>query len=371
MKTALKIFIGVVIVVIFAGTIYFLYNKSKPKVVIFTTKTPEVTNIIKKTVATGSVVPRREIEIKPKVSGIIEELYIEPGQKIHKGERIARIRIIPNMVSLNAAESRVARAKISLDNAKTEFDRYADLLKNKVIPAAEYQRYEVAYRNAKEELNDAENNLDLIKEGQTKQSSQSTNTMVTSTLDGMVLAVPVEQGKSVIESNTFNDGTTIATVADMGEMIFKGKVDETEVGKIKEGMNLILTIGAIETEKFDATLEHISPKGTLENGAIQFEIRAEVKLKDNVFVRSGYSANADIVLDRRDSVLAISESVLQFDKDKPFVEVETATPQVFEKRMIKTGISDGINIEVLEGLTKTDKIKVPGSDGSAAAPQQQ
>jgi HlyD family secretion protein len=370
MKTIFKILLGVIIVVIFAGTIVFLYNKSKPKPVVFVTKSPEITNIIKKTVATGSVVPRREIEIKPKVSGIIEELYIEPGKKIRKGERIARIRIIPNMVSLNAAESRVSRAKIALDNAKVEYDRYTDLLKSKVIPAAEFQKYELSYRNAKEELNDAENNLDLIKEGQTKQTSQSTNTVVTSTLDGMVLAVPVEQGKSVIESNTFNDGTTIATVADMGEMIFKGKVDETEVGKIREGMNLILTIGAIETDKFDATLEHISPKGTLENGAIQFEIKAMVTLKENVFVRSGYSANADIVLDRRDSVLAISESVLQFDKEKPFVEVETATPQVFEKRMIKTGLSDGINIEVLEGLKKTDKIKVPGSqEGGAPTPQ--
>lgn len=260
------------------------------------------------------------------------------------------------MVSLNAAESRVNRAKISLDNAKTEFDRYSDLLKNKVIAVSEFQKYELEYKTAKEELSDAENNLALIKEGQTRKSDETTNTMVTSTLDGMILAVPVEVGRSVIESNTFNDGTTVATVADMGEMIFKGKLDETEVGKIREGMPLILTIGAIESEKFDAILEHISPKGVLENGAIQFEIRAEVKLKTGQFIRSGYSANADIVLERRDSVMAISESLLQFKGDSSYVEVETQ-PGVFEKRFIKTGLSDGLNIEVINGLKIDDKVK--------------
>lgn len=357
MKTILKAVVGIVILVVFVGTIVFLYQKSQKKPEVFETRTPEVTTIIKKTVATGSVVPRREIEIKPKVSGIVEELYVEPGQMIRRGEKIARIRIIPNMVSMNAAESRVNRARISLDNAKTEFERYSDLLKNKVIAISEFQKYELAYKTAKEELADAENNLQLIKEGQTRKAGEATNTLVTSTLDGMILAVPVEVGRSVIESNTFNDGTTVATVADMGEMIFKGKLDETEVGKIREGMPLILTIGAIETDKFDALLEHISPKGVLENGAIQFEIKAEVKLKEGQFIRSGYSANADIVLERRDSVMAIAESLLQFRGDTTFVEVET-TPGIFEKRTIKTGLSDGLNIEVLEGLKKDDKIKV-------------
>jgi len=358
MKTALKIFGIVALVAIFVGTFVFLYQKSKKKPDVYETRQPVKGNIIKKTVATGSVVPRREIEIKPKVSGIIEELYIEPGQPIRRGDRIARIRIIPNMLSLSAAESRLNRARIAFDNTKTDYERYYELMKNKVIAPAEFQKYDLAYNNAREEVSDAENSLQIIREGQSRQSGQVTNTIVTSTIQGMVLAVPVEIGRSVIESNTFNDGTTIATIADMGEMIFKGKVDETEVGKLREGMPLILTIGAIDTDKFDALLEHISPKGVLENGAIQFEIRAEVRLKESVFVRAGYSANADIVLDRRDSVMTLGEGLLQFEDDRPFVEIETG-PGVFEKRFIKTGLSDGINIEVIEGLKAEEKVKVP------------
>lgn len=360
MKTVLRIIGIVALIALFGGTFVFLYQKSKKKPEVYETRQPEKGNIIKKTVATGSVVPRREIEIKPKVSGIIEELYVEPGQAIRRGDRIARIRIIPNMLNLSAAESRLNRARITFDNAKTDHDRYLELLKNKVIAQAEFQKYELAYNSAREEVNDAENSLQIIREGQSRQTGQVTNTIVTSTIQGMVLAVPVEIGRSVIESNTFNDGTTIATVADMGEMIFKGKVDETEVGKLREGMPLILTIGAIDSDKFDAALEHISPKGVLENGAIQFEIRAEVRLKENVFVRAGYSANADIVLARRDSVMTLGEGLLQFENEQPFVEIETG-PGVFEKRFVKTGLSDGIRIEVLEGLTMDDKVKVPAS----------
>ncbi|MDD5694894.1 MAG: efflux RND transporter periplasmic adaptor subunit, partial [Bacteroidales bacterium] len=273
------------------------------------------------------------------------------------GDVIARIRIIPNMVNLNSAESRVTRAKIALENAKRSYDRQKQLFDQQVISKNEYEPYELDYLNAMEEVESAENNLQLIRDGQTRDSHKETNTLVRSTISGMVLDVPVEVGSSVIESNTFNDGTAIATVADMGEMIFKGNIDETEVGKISEGMKLILTIGAIDQQSFDAVLEHVSPKGVEENGAIQFEIRAAVKLSDSAFIRAGYSANADIVLDRKDSVLAIQESLLQFDKDTAFVEVETG-PQKFERRNVRTGLSDGINIEILGGLTKDDKIKI-------------
>ena len=219
------------------------------------------------------------------------------------------------------------------------------------------QQYEVAYSSAREEVVAAETNLELVKEGIAKTMGTTTNTLIRSTIDGMVLDIPVEVGNFVIETNNYNAGTTIATVADMGEMIFEGQVDESEVGKIKPGMDLILTIGAIEHESFHATLEYISPKGVEEKGAIQFEIRAKAKLKRSHFLRAGYSANADIVLDRRDNVLAINESLLQFDGDKPFVEVETG-PQQFEKRSIQTGLSDGINSEIVSGLEKTDKIKI-------------
>ncbi len=341
---------------IFIGTIVYLFKKSQAKPVTYETATAFKTDIIRKTVATGSVVPRREIEIKPKVSGIVEEIFIEPGDHVKKDQLIARVKIIPDMINLNNAESRVKRAQIQLEDAKKNYQRYRELFEQRVIPETEYLSYEIAWKTANEELNTAEDNLQLIREGATKKAGQATNTLIRSTIDGMVLVVPVEEGKSVIESNTFNDGTTIATIADMGEMVFEGKVDESEVGKIKEGMDLILSIGAIDQEKFTATLERISPKGIAENGAIQFEIKADVQLKHDQFIRAGYSANADIVLERKNDVMAINESLLKFDSDTAYVEVETA-PQTYEKRIIKTGLSDGLVIEVLEGLSLEDKIK--------------
>ncbi len=356
MKTALKILIGLVLVSVFVGTIYYLYQKSQKKEVVYNTISPFKTTIIRKTVATGSVVPRKEIEIKPKVSGIIEEIFIEPGDIIKKDQLIARVKIIPDMINLNNAESRLKRAQIALEEAKKNYDRYYDLYKQNVIPEAEYLTFEIAQKNAIQELESSEDNLELIREGATKKAGQATNTLIRSTINGMVLAVPVEEGKSVIESNTFNDGTTICSVADMNEMIFEGKVDESEVGKLREGMDLILTIGAIETDKFSAKLERIAPKGVEENGAIQFEILASVSLQEKQFIRAGYSANADIVLEKKENVLAINENLLKFEHDTAYVEVETA-PQTYEKRLVKTGLSDGLVIEVLDGVTETDKIK--------------
>ncbi len=357
LKTVFKVLIGVIILAIFVGTIVYLYKKSQAKPVVFESQTPFITNIVKKTVATGSVMPRKEIEIKSQVSGIIEELYVEAGKKVRKGDLLAKVKIIPNMINLSEAESRVNRSKISMDDAQQAYDREKQLFDQKVVSSAEFQPYQVALKTAKESVDAADDNLQLIREGITKKAGTATNTLIRSTIEGMVLTVPVEVGNSVIESNTFNAGTTIATVADMGEMIFKGKVDESEVGKLHEGMELILSVGAIDSEKFKANLEHISPKGVEENGAIQFEIKAAVSLKSANFIRAGYSANADIVLEHRDSVMAIPESLLQFKGDTAFVEVETG-PQIYEKRFLKTGLSDGINIEVLSGLTKKDKIKV-------------
>jgi len=260
------------------------------------------------------------------------------------------------MINLNNAESRVNVAKINLKDAKRNYERQLGLFEKGVIAKADYESYEVTYQNAQEELETAEETLELIKEGQIKNSGTPTNTLVRSTIDGMVLNIPVEIGYQVIEANNFNAGTTIASIADMGEMVFEGYIDESEVGKISEGMPLILTIGALDDVSFDAVLEHISPKGQEKNGAIQFEIKADVILREDRFIRAGYSANADIVLDRADSVLAIPESLLVFEKDTVYVEVET-TPQQFEKRYIETGLSDGITIEVVSGLSKEDKIK--------------
>lgn len=356
MKTILKITVILVIVVVFVGTIVYLYKKSQAEPVVFETTTAFKTDIIRKTVATGSVVPRKEIEITPKVSGIIEEIFVEPGDVVKKDQLIARVKIIPDMINLNNAESRVKRAKIQLEEARKNHERYKSLYEEEVIPEAEFLTFDIAFRNAREEVESAEDNLQLIREGATKKAGNVTNTLIRSTIDGMVLDVPVEEGNSVIESNTFNNGTVIATIADMSEMIFEGKVDESEVGKISEGMPLIMTIGAIENETFDAVLEHISPKGIEENGTIQFEIRAAVDLKENQFIRAGYSANADIVLERKDQVLAVNEGYLLIEKDTTYVEVEVS-PQQFEKRIVKTGLSDGINIEIIEGLSETDKIK--------------
>lgn len=356
MKKFFRIFALLVILAIFIGTIGFLYSKSKSKPVIYETTEAFYTDIILKTVATGSVVPRNEIEIKPTVSGIIDEIYVTEGQQVKRGQVLARVRIVPNMVNLNAAESRVNRAKIAMEEARINYNRQQQLFEREVIAESEFIPFRMAYKNAQEELESAENNLQLIRDGVSKSSGDASNTLIRSTIDGMVLEVPVEIGNSVIEANNFNAGTTIVTIADMSEMIFKGKVDESEVGKISEGMELILNIGAIDATDFVAVLEHISPKGVEESGAIQFEIRAAVKLDHDHFIRAGYSATADIVLDRRDNVLAVQESLLIFDNDTIYVEVETQT-QVFERRMIQTGISDGINIEVKDGIDENSKLK--------------
>jgi HlyD family secretion protein len=358
MKRFLKIGLLLLFVALVAWVFVYLYKQSKAAPTVYETETPFKTNIIRKTVATGSVVPRKEIAIKPQESGIITALFVEPGELVKKGDMIARIQIIPEMVQVNEAESRVNKARMAFENAEADFNRMKELFEQKVIAISEFQTEELRYKNSREDLQTAENHLQLIQEGVTKKMGAKTNTVIRSTIDGMVLDVPVEEGNSVIKSNAFNDGTTVAIVADMSEMVFEGKVDETEVGKIKEGMHLLMTIGAVENEMFDAYLEYISPKGVEEGGAIQFEIKAAVKLKEQQFIRAGYSANADIVLDRRDSVLAVNEKVLQFSGDSVFVEVETGD-QVFEKRLVETGLSDGLNIELLNGLKEEEKIKVP------------
>lgn len=358
MKKVIYIVLGVVFAVAVLGSLVMLYNKSKKKDVIFETKTPFVSSLIKKSVATGSIIPRREIAIKPQISGIVSEIYIEAGELVKKGDLIAKVKIIPNMVALNSAESRLNKARLQLEDAKLVYNRQKKVYEQGVIPEATFQKVRIEYNSALEEVEAAENNLQLIKEGITKKSGRISNTLIRSTIDGMVLDVPVEVGTSVIQANTFNEGTTIASVADMGEMIFEGQIDETEVGKIREGMKLELTVGAIENQKFDAILEYISPKGIEENGTVQFEIKAQVTISDDVFIRAGYSANADIVLDKRDSVMVIPEGLVKFEEenDSTYVEIETET-QVFEKRYIETGLSDGINIEVLSGLEMEDNIK--------------
>ncbi len=355
-KVAFGIF-GIVLVGALVYTGWFLYEKSVEPPVEFKTEQPFVADIVKKTVAAGSIVPRKELEIKSKVSGIVDEVFVEPGEDVKHGETIARIKVIPDMSSLSTAQARIDRAEIQLEDANRQFSRQKELLEKKVISVSEFEVFDLSKKQAEQELASAEENLQIIREGVAKSSGATNNTLVRATGEGMVLDVPIEKGSFVIESNTFNEGTTIASLANMSELIFEGNVDESEVGKLKEGMPLRINIGAIEGVQFEGELEYISPKGVEDQGAIQFEIKADVALKEEYFIRAGYSANADIVLESVDSVLAINESLLLFEEQKPYVEVETSD-QVFEKREIETGLSDGIKVEIKSGLSESDKIKV-------------
>jgi len=369
MKKAVPISIGALLVLLFAGTLVFFYKKSQAEPVRFETESPFRADIVKKTVATGSLVPRKEIEIKPRVSGVIDKLLVQPGDDVKTGQEIARIKIIPNMVNLNSAESGVNAARIGFENAKKELARYETLFKQQLISEAEVAKFRLEFDLRRQELSSASSNLQLVKSGAAKGSDKVSN-VVLSEADGMVIDVPVKEGTSVTETNNFNPGTTIALVADMNDMIFQGKVDESEVGKIATGMDLEIVVGAIEKEKVVGHLEYIAPKGVAVEGAIQFEIKARIDpIKDKkIFIRAGYSANADIVLDRRKNVLAINESLLQFDADKkPFVEVEIGD-QKFEKRPVEVGLSDGVKIEVLKGIDEKMKIKRPATAGPEGPP---
>lgn len=359
MKKYLKITLLVVVAAIFIGTFIFLYQKSKPKTTVYETVTPEIADLEKTTVATGKVEPRDEVLIKPQISGIISEVYKEAGQTIKQGEVIAKVKVIPELGQLNSAESRVRVAEISTAQAETDHERIKKLYNDKLISREDYEKSEVEIKKAREELQTAKDALEIIKEGITKNSASFSSTLIRSTIDGLILDVPIKVGNSVIMSNTFNDGTTIATVANMNDLIFKGKIDETEVGRIHEGMPVKLTIGALQNLTFDAELEYISPKGVEENGANQFEIKAAVHAPDSVQIRSGYSANAEIVLQRAQKVLAVPEGIIEFSGDSTFVWVMTDSipEQKFERRQIKTGMSDGIKLEIKESLTGKEKVR--------------
>jgi HlyD family secretion protein len=356
MKRVLTVLLGVVLVALFGGTLWYLWSKAHKPPVVYKTEGPVVADIVKKTVATGSVIPRKEVAVKPQVSGIVESIRVEPGQSVRRGDLLATIRVVPNTAALAAAESRLTQAKIKSAEAQREFERQDRLVKDGIVADQAYRQAVLAKDTASEEVAAAEDSLQVIRKGVAARSGSTTNTLVRATIDGTVLDVPIKEGASVIESNTFNDGTTIATLADMDELIFEGKVDESEVGKLRPGMDILLTIGALEPARFEAVLEHIAPKGVEENGAIQFKIRAALRKMGDAVIRANYSANADIVLERRDRVLALKESLLQFDGDKPYVEIATA-PQRFERRELKTGLSDGVMIEVVSGLGKDDKVK--------------
>jgi len=359
MKKSVTIIILLLIVVAFGGSMYYLYQKNSEDPVVYEIEQASKQNIVKKTVATGSILPLEEVLIKPNISGVIEEVYVEGGDYVKSGDLLAKIKVVPNLSALNDARDAIERARIDLENQKRNYDRQSSIFKRGVISQADLESAEVAYNQAKQTFKAANQRLDIIKTGTSRGYGNQANTLIRSTVTGMVLDVPVEKGNQVIESNNFNEGTTIASIADVEKMIFEGKVDESEVGKIKEDLPLEITVGAIENQVFPAVLDYIAPKGVEENGAIQFEIKGTLTKQDTTFIRAGLSANASIILARADSVLALKEALVQFDQDtqEPFVEVETGDQQ-FERKDVELGISDGIFVEVKSGISKDDKIKV-------------
>ncbi|WP_437397484.1 efflux RND transporter periplasmic adaptor subunit [Flagellimonas lutimaris] len=359
MKKSVTIVILLLILIVFGGSMYYLYQKNSEDPVVYQTETPSTQTIVKKAVATGSILPLEEVLIKPNISGVIEEIFVEGGDYVKSGDLLAKIKVVPNLSALNDAKNAIDEAKINLNDQKRNYERQSTLYGKGVVPKTDLERAQVAYDQAKQAYAAANKRHDIVKTGTTSGLSSSANTMIRATVSGMVLEVPVEVGNQVIESNTFNEGTTIAAIADVDKMIFEGKVDESEVGKIKEDLPLEITVGAIENRVFDAVLDYIAPKGKEENGAIQFEIKGTLKKNDTVFIRAGLSANASIILARADSVLAIKEALVQFDDDtkKPFVEVQTADQQ-FERKEVELGVSDGIFVEIKSGISSNDKVKV-------------
>jgi len=359
MRKGVTITILIFIAIVFFGALYYLYAKNQESPVVFETAKTETKTIVKTTIATGNIVPDEEVLIKPNISGIIEQIYVKAGENIKAGDPIAKIRVVANVSSLSSSQNQVQTAKIDLDNQEKIFNRQKTLFDKGVISANDFQTAETAYKQAKQNYNASRQGLDIIKTGTSSGLGSYANTLIRSTVNGMVLEVPVKAGNQVIESNNFNEGTTIASLADVGRMIFVGKVDESEVGKIKEKLPLEITVGAIENKKFNAILQYIAPKGKTENGAIQFEIKGALTNRDTTFIRAGLSANASIILEKAVNVMAIKESLVQFDDKtkKSFVEVET-TPQKFERRDVVLGVSDGIDVEVKSGIKASDKIKV-------------
>jgi HlyD family secretion protein len=344
------------VLVAFSWTLLFLYQKSQAKPPVYKTAKPRVMDIVKKAVAPGAIVPRREITIKPRVSGVLDKIEVVPGQLVKSGALIAKIRIIPDVVSLNNAEARLKSAEISSKNAALELARFQHLRAQNLVSETDFNQQKLAAELKQQELEAAESNLQLVKVGASKKSGAVSN-LVYSTVSGTVLDVPVKEGGSVIEANNFNEGTTIASIADMRDLLFSGTVDESEVGKIKEGMPVSITVGALGEQRFRGTLEYIAPKGVAKDGTIQFEVRAKLELESGPVLRANYSANADIILERHDRVLAVAENLVKFENDKSYVEVETS-PGQFERREVKLGLSDSIDVEVISGIDANTTLKV-------------
>lgn len=362
-KTVIRYLLIALALTLFLGTFVFLYLNSRPKPERYESFVPVVTDIRKTSIVTGKIEPRDEVAVKPQISGIITELLKEAGQNVVAGEVIAKLKVIPDMNQLASAQSRVRLSRLNYDQAKTDYERQKTLFDKGLISANDYEKVRQTYNQAREEVKVAQEQLELTRDGVSASNASSSNTLVRSTISGIILDIPVKVGNSVILSNTFNDGTTIASVADMSNLIFRGNVDETEVGHLAVGMPMQITIGAMQDVRFTAALEYISPKATATTGgANQFEIKAAVNLPEGTTyeaIRSGYSATAQIVLEEAKGILAIPEAAIEFAGDSTFVNVEHGSGNVktYERRAVRTGLSDGINIEIKEGLKKDESVR--------------
>jgi HlyD family secretion protein len=378
MKKYFKIVIAALVALVFIGMFVFLWMKSQPKPDVYEEFTPEVMDLKKTTVVTGKIEPRNEVNVKPQISGIIAEIMKEAGEHVQAGEVIARVKVIPDMQQLSSAQARVRLATVNAQQAKTDLDREQVLFDKGLVSADEYDKIRQTYRQAREEVTAANDQLQVVRDGVSRSNASASSTLIRSTITGLILDIPVKVGNSVILSNTFNDGTTIATVANMGDLIFRGNIDETEVGSLVAGMPMQITIGAMQNLTFDATLEYISPKAVESNGANQFELKAAVRQRQMTErkkapqpigeggisaaqIRSGYSANANIVLAEVKQALTIPESAIEFSEGKTFVYVikGEGKKKEYERRSVKTGLSDGIRIEILSGITKNDVVRGP------------
>lgn len=352
-------YLGIALLVFGAifATLYFIKTNSKP-LVEYDVQTPMIQSIEKKTVVTGTVIPEDEVEIKPQISGIIEKLFVDEGDLVINGDLLAKVKVVPNEQTLNSAKGRLSNTLILLRNAEVEFKRNQSLFEKEIISKQQFDNAKLSYDQAEQNVKNARSDLQIIKLGSSGGSTIA-NTNIRATVAGTILEIPVKEGDQVIESNNFNAGTTIATVADLNKMIFEGKVDEAEVSKLTVGMPLTVKLGAIQDKDFDARLKFIAPKGNEDQGTVQFKIEGDVYLDNSIFIRAGYSANASLVLEKKDSIMGISEALLQFDKisNDPYVEVKN-DKGTFERKNIELGISDGINVEIISGLSMEDKIKV-------------
>jgi len=359
MKNTKTLIILLTILIAFGTSIFLFWKLNKKPPVTYDTDKAEVGNVILKTLATGSIIPDEEVSIRPNISGVIDKIDVKAGDRVKVGDRIATIKVIPNISNLQSAQNNRAKTKINLDTQKKIFARQKELFEKGVIAANDFDNAQAVFQQAEQDYFSATENFQIIKTGTTKGLSQLAQTVVKATTNGIILNIPVEQGTQVIETNSFNAGTEIAAIADISKMIFEGKIDESEVGKIEEGMSIEISIGAIPNKKYSGELTHIAPQGVNENGAVQFEIEASIEIDNNDFIRAGLSANASIILAKAENILTVKESLLQYDKKtkKPFVEVAVGE-QEFERRDVELGISDGITAELKSGITAEDNVKV-------------